>query len=373
MIPGNPVRVHFGNHISEEILSNIGERKALLVCSHSARARYTSNSPVGDLLQSPQILFEHTYSENPSLEEVSNLVQKYVDQSIEVIIGLGGGSAMDVAKTASVALPALSHGLLLDTILDTPAALNGVKALNCILVPTTAGTGSEVTPFATIWDYDSGVKKSLSSPEVFASEAYVDPYFLSTLPFNVAVSTGLDALNQAFESIWNRNATPTSLKNANHAARLGLRSLPLIAELAENETVRNDMALASVFAGGAIAETKTSICHSISYPLTISLGIPHGLACAFSMRDVLHFNLDEIEDRLSPSIKSLDLSVAGQLDQIFEALDVDAYLKSYISHDEAVMDLIPSMIWQGRFDNNIKHCSQVSLEDIIRKSLKRLS
>ena len=111
---------------------------------------------------------------------------------------------MDVAKIACVSIPAYQIGLEVHNLLSESELFSRFKAIDCVQVPTTAGTGSEVTPFATVWDYEEQKKKSLSHSKLYAKKAFIDPDFLSETPLSVAVSTGLDALNQAFESLWKR-------------------------------------------------------------------------------------------------------------------------------------------------------------------------
>ena len=198
---------------------------------------------------------------------------------------------MDVAKISSVSIPALQNGIHINDLLNDPDILSEVQEIDCIQIPTTAGTGSEVTPFATVWDYEEQKKKSLSHSKLYAKKAFIDPDFLSETPLSVAVSTGLDALNQAFESLWNVNATEITRLLSRQAIVFSLEALPNISNAASNSDLRRNLSLASLFAGLAISQTRTSICHSISYPLTLKYGVEHGMACAFSMLEVLQYRV----------------------------------------------------------------------------------
>ena len=101
---------------------------------------------------------------------------------------------MDVAKIASVSIPAISKGIHIDDLLKDSDLFSRFKAIDCIQVPTTAGTGSEVTPFATVWDYESQQKKSLSHPVMYAKKAFIDPDFLVQLPSEVAIVLYLESI-----------------------------------------------------------------------------------------------------------------------------------------------------------------------------------
>src|SRR5690606_14532428 len=129
-------------------------------------------------------------------------------------------------------------------------------------------------------------------PGMFPAVALVDPDLTRSLPESETVSTGLDALSQGLEAWWNRNAGPVTDAFALRAARLALDTLePLVADLGD-PVLRTAMAEASLLAGLAISGTRTAVAHSISYPLTLRFGIPHGLACGFTLPVILEYNDD---------------------------------------------------------------------------------
>jgi phosphonate metabolism-associated iron-containing alcohol dehydrogenase len=160
-----------------------------------------------------------------------------------------------------------------------------VKAL--IAVPTTAGTGSEVTPWATIWDKAAGKKHSLHLPQTWPETAVIDPDLMLTLPAPVTVQSGLDALSHALESIWNVNHNPISDVYAVSAAREVIATLPALLASPGDRALRARMALAALQAGMAFSNTKTALAHSISYEMTLRFGLPHGIACSFTLPMVL--------------------------------------------------------------------------------------
>jgi len=202
----NPVKMIFGSLVRNKIADECVGKSVLIICSSTGYNRYNNDPELSALFSYAGVKFEHGFESNPSLSDIVKISNKYRDSSLDLIIGLGGGSAMDVAKVASVSIPAARKGIHIKELLSDSALFSRFKGIDCIQVPTTAGTGSEVTPFATVWDYDTQKKKSLSHPVMFAKKAFIDPDFLTHVPLEVAISTGLDALNQAFESIWNVNA-----------------------------------------------------------------------------------------------------------------------------------------------------------------------
>ena len=240
----NPVKLVFGGLVRKEIAEECIGKSVLIICSSSAYNRYTKDTELSALFSLAKVEFEHGFASNPSLTDIIEISHKYRDSSFDLIIGIGGGSAMDVAKIVSVSIPAIQKAIHIDDLLNDSALFSRFKEVDCIQVPTTAGTGSEVTPFATVWDYESQQKKSLSHPMMYAKKAFIDPDFLAQVPLEVAISTGLDALNQAFESIWNINANEFTRPLSRRAAILTLRGLPVINELSTDPELRHKLALA---------------------------------------------------------------------------------------------------------------------------------
>ena len=201
------------------------------------------------------------------------------------ILAIGGGSVIDSAKVFAVAGGDFSRVAALPG--DANRAASDCRPTPIIAVPTTAGTGSEVTPWATVWDVQSGQKYSLSRPGLFPEHALIDPLLMVEKPGELTVSTGLDALSHALESLWNVNSNPVSASYAVAAAREILDALPrLVADL-RNVALRTRMAKAALFAGLAFSNTQTAIAHSISYPFTLTFGVPHGIACSFTLPAVM--------------------------------------------------------------------------------------
>src|SRR5262249_51067029 len=145
----------------------------------------------------------------------------------EVIIALGGGSTIDTAKALMVGTRGRAFDELLAATGDSTASTRH-KTKTLIAIPTTAGTGSEVTPWATIWDQKAKVKHSLHRADTWPTIAIVDPALTVSLPASVTLQSGLDALSHALESIWNRNANPISDTFAVAAVHEILAALPLL-------------------------------------------------------------------------------------------------------------------------------------------------
>ena len=369
----NPVNIINKPGARLALVEIVKNAESLVICSEQTLNRLNLDSVLKSISSLPNLQFEHGFDSNPSLTDMSKIAEKYFSKKIDLVIGLGGGSAMDVAKILSVTIPAKSKGIHISELIEDSSLFERIEALECILVPTTAGTGSEVTPFATVWDYDQKIKKSLSHPTMFAKKAIVDSEFLSNLPLVVALSTGLDALNQALESLWNKNANETTRSFSVKAIVNSLRSLIFLDELKSNTNLAKNLATASLLAGLSISHTRTSICHSISYPLTLVFGIPHGLACGFSMLEVFTFNSSHIQDDIDNIERQLNgIKIPEIIDSVYKKYDFDKLVKQHVKYSDDILDLLPQMITPGRADNNIRKFNKSELENIVRNSCLRI-
>lgn len=223
---------------------------------------------------------------NPDYRILEAQTKRFADLDTppELIVAIGGGSVIDSAKVFAAA-----HGNFgaIKTFLETKRNDNSTLSTPIIAVPTTAGTGSEVTCWGTVWDEATSNKYSLARPDLYPVVALVDPRLMLGKPRQLTISTGLDALSHALESIWNLNGNPVSANHAVVAARLAMATLPKLASDLSNIELRTEMAKAALFAGLAFSNTKTAIAHSVSYPITLRHGVQHGIACSFSLPMIL--------------------------------------------------------------------------------------
>jgi alcohol dehydrogenase len=243
-----------------------------------------------------------------------------------------------------------------------------------ITIPTTAGTGAEVTPFATIWDFRQRKKYSLTGNDLFPIKAVLDPALTLDLPELLTVSSGLDAISHALESIWNENANPVSIGLATQSLVISLRTLP---ELKNNPTDmegRATMMESSLLAGMAISQTRTALAHSISYPLTLAFDLPHGIACSFTLPAILRFNAETDDGRLKQLATHLGYTSIDELADVLKDLLMDLgvprIFSAHISDDEQALALTPDMLTPGRADNNLRSASLDQVYSIVRDACK---
>lgn len=198
--------------------------------------------------------------------------------SNSVLLGIGGGSVMDIAKV--MRFQPAGIGWLREN-LDVEINVNQDCKIPLVLAPTTAGTGSEVTPTATIWDFKSQQKHSFFGPQVMADIAIVDPYLCLGAPWNISRDSAIDALSHALEAIWNTNATPETTELAISAANDICHNLSNLKDNLNNIQIRAQLSKASLSAGLAMAKTQTALAHALSYSETASSQMSHGKACAY--------------------------------------------------------------------------------------------
>lgn len=278
----NPVRVLAGEGALQQVGAGTSSGQWLLVTTPGATCRGLSDR-IGQLLRADQSLLVHDQVHpNPELDELDELKQRFACRSIAGILALGGGSALDTGKVLSVILADRRERPLHET-LRGAASRAWERCAPLIAIPTTAGTGSEVTPFATVWDRSGKKKYSVAGAALFPVRAILDPCLTASLPRDETLYSGLDACSHALESLWNRNRTPVSEAFALQALRLAVDSLPRVLARAGDLPARAGMQQAGMLAGQAIAQTRTAIAHSMSYPITSHYGVPHGLACSFTL------------------------------------------------------------------------------------------
>ncbi len=279
----NPVKVIFGDGQFRSLADLIGGRRYALVTYPDSPFPELANT-LASQAGAPVLTIEDV-APNPDYELLRRQSAKFAGlDEIEVIVALGGGSVIDSAKVFAAAGGSFDR---VATFLETKEGADAFSFLPIIAVPTTAGTGSEVTCWATVWNEAQGKKYSLAHPRLYPETAFVDPELMLGKPYGLTMATGLDALSHSLESIWNVNANPVSARHAVAAARLIIDALPKLLRDLGNANLRRDMAEASLCAGLAFSNTKTAIAHNLSYPITLGWGVQHGIACSFTLPTVL--------------------------------------------------------------------------------------
>jgi len=223
---------------------------------------------------------------DPRIEVVEKSVEKAKKEGIDLIIGFGGGSSLDIAKVTSILITNTGK---IDSFFGIDLVPN--PGVPVILVPTTAGTGSEVTPIAILSDTKEKLKKGIVSPTLFPEVALVDPKLTIGLPPSVTAFTGMDALTHAIEAYYSVNATNLSDLLAFRAMELISKKLRMAYAHGENLAARSNMMEGSLLAGIAFANAGVGAVHAFAYPLGGEFHLAHGLTNTLMLPYVMRYNI----------------------------------------------------------------------------------
>ncbi|HHU63050.1 MAG TPA: iron-containing alcohol dehydrogenase [Clostridiales bacterium] len=232
----------------------------------------------------------------PQLEDVDTVVQLALEHQCDGIISIGGGSAIDIGKAVSGLVT--NGGRIIDYLEGVGTGKTIQKdTLPFIAVPTTAGTGSEVTKNAVICSSKEGFKKSIRSEKLIPDVALIDPRLSVSLPPKQTAYSGLDALTQLIEGYVTKKANPITDALAVYGLKKASRSLERAYKDGEDIKAREDMALASLMSGLVLANAGLGAVHGIAASLGANCGIGHGLACAVLLPSVIEYNSKKLPDK----------------------------------------------------------------------------
>jgi alcohol dehydrogenase class IV len=290
-----------------EKVRELGKSQALVVTDKGVVAAGLLERVLGSLEVAgvKAHIFDQT-EPNPRDRTVIKAFELAKKREVDAIIGLGGGSPMDVAKAVGVLLT--NPGPLQDYLRGSPVR-NPLPTV--VAIPTTAGTGSEVTQFSVVTDSERKFKAGIASPLLIPRLAIVDPSLMASMPSHLAAATGMDALTHAIEAFVSRNAQPFSDALSLHAIRLiGNYLRPSVANGA-NEEARSQMAIASTLAGMAFSNAGVGLVHAMSHPLGGHFDIPHGVANAILLPHVMGFNLLARPEKFAQVAEALGAKLEG--------------------------------------------------------------
>jgi alcohol dehydrogenase len=309
--------------------------------------------------------------ENPKLSDLKDLAPAMPE--VDAVVALGGGSVIDCAK-GIVAYRAIgmNEAELVAHLKDGSALdFDGNAPLPIHAVPTTSGTGSEVTPWGTIWG-DDLLKFSVKDPLLYPASAILDPSLCTSMPEWLTVSSGLDAMSHAMEAVWNNNHTPFSDEMARVAIEELWTALPAAVATPQELAARARVQIAASIAGLAMGTTNTALAHSISYPFTAKHGMPHGFACSFTLPGVAAYNMQEDPQRLTPIARGMGCPVdeiPARLQRWMDDLGIAAQLERHVSPDDA--DAFgDSLITRARAANNLREIDGPAARALARESLE---
>ena len=352
------------------MLPLVAGKKILVVASSRGKQQFLDDDYFGSV--AAQLHWITDVKENPTIQDVRKGMVNLPIGTFDAIVAFGGGSAIDFGKAMALLISKDAKDLDIARFLEEPGLMADAKPVTLIAIPTTSGTGAEVTPFATIWDSEKLRKMSLAGPNIAPAYAFIDSELTDNLPREPTFSAGLDAMNQAFESVWNKKSTRITRHWAAAAIQNCLTALPKLAEGLSDTESRDLMAEAALLAGLCISQTRTSICHAISYPLTARFGVPHGYAVAFSMVEVMRTCIEQRPQVFNEILAQADLdNLAALRDKTKEVVGLLGALpavKARVESVEQMVEFQSEMISSTRADNFVLPMDLTLIEKILRSS-----
>lgn len=368
-----PTAVYFGRGLfarSGELVHLLGQRPLLVTGRRFAR----ESGLLEQLLeQLPGAVVFDAIEENPGFQVCERGALVAREQGCDAVLAFGGGSAMDAAK--AIAVLATNPGRCEDYL---GAEQYKTAPLPIAAIPTTAGTGSEVTPYAVLVRESDQTKRTIAGAALFPRLALCDPELTLSMPRTVTVATGLDALSQCMEGYVSRGSTPMGDVLALEGCRLLHEFLPRAVEHPDDLEAREQVMLATLLSGCVIAQSGTTIVHGMGYHYTCRAGIAHGLANALLLAPVFRHNALYLPAKVAKLAEALGSptaqadpggAIVAQVHALLDACGVDPRAETHGVEREALRTYAEE-IWAEpvRFKNQIGEFSLESLHALFLAS-----
>lgn len=314
---------------------------------------------------------------DPKIRNVTAAVEVIKKGGHELLIGLGGGSSIDTTKASSI----LSVNEMDLREFQGPRETYPKRPLPIITIPTTAGTGSEVSSAAVIVDEEKKYKMFFKSPQIFAQVTFLDAAVLVGIPNHIAAATGADTLAHALESFFNPNRTFVSETASLGSIELIFNNLRAFVANTRNQVYAQNMLNASCLAGIAMTTAGLGLVHALAHPLGVRGRIHHGVACALLLPHVLRFNWIADCDRFQRLALSLDwtirLEYSKERDVVWQVIEgvenllSDIGIPQHLSEINVSLDDIPGIVDEAynSFLNQVnpRQASRKQVEEILTK------
>ena len=312
----SPVKLVFGQPVSAAlpaVLAEIGVQRVLLLSDAGLDAIGLVDRIAESLGAAGwQVSTFAQVQSNPTVGDVEQALALAREVDAQALVALGGGSVIDVGK--AVGLLVTSGGRYADYQWEGRPITRPILPL--VAVPTTAGTGSEVTKVTVIEDQETRFKKGVLSPYLFARAAVLDPALTLSLPAQLTAATGADVIGHALEAFVGRRANPITDALALDALGRAWRHLPTATHQGDDLPARQEMMLASAMAGLAFDQSGLGIIHSLAGPVAGRYGLHHGLCIGLLLPQGLAYNLPVLEDKRPALLAALGLPASLTDDQV---------------------------------------------------------
>ncbi len=362
----NSVKVIETTDWKKEVLDSIVRNKILnpLIVTSDGTA---SRNNLGMIFSDYTIC--NSISPNPTISYLNHIISN-LSKNFDCVIAIGGGSVLDSAKVIIASLATNIKSV--EQLIKLKDKIDINNSIYSLFIPTTHGTGSEVTMWATVWDNINKKKYSVSHPELYPKNAIIDPALCQTLPFKDSISTTLDSLSHSFESLWNNNSEPKSTDAAKESICIIIDNIDSIVGDVRSLKFKKELLKSSCLAGQAMSSTKTAAAHSMSYPLTIYHEIPHGIAASFFLNEFIDLTYQKISKDIDEIISRCKLQNIDELKEKISSLLTCVNgnkLSNWGISKNNIYQLVEKSITKGRMDNFIIKLSKKNIESIYFKYL----
>ncbi len=317
-----PNRIVFGNGKRHELPKLLPAGNVLFVCGRHSVSRIWEE--YRELFAAGRAFLVDKISPEPPLAEVERCIEAIRRHHVGAVVAIGGGSVIDAAKVAAV----LAHNQY--AVADYFYGRHKIekKGVFFVAMPTTAGTGAEITPNSVLIDPETSIKQSVKHPFMFADIALVDPELTFDCPPLITAGSGMDALTQAIEGFISRGANRVSKLLAKEAAKLIFDNL---ADCQNNPAARSRVAEGSMLGAMAFTQSGLGSVHGIGHPLGSLLHVPHGVCCAILLTEVLKFNRPSCDLNELAAYLGLedDVALIQQLSALRQKLGLPDDFKAY--------------------------------------------
>ncbi len=362
-----PKNIIFGSGTIEHLADVVAPESEVLLLTGTHAVKNGLVKQVTDLLKHCQITTITDIQAEPSIDEVERIIKIGCEKIITTVIAIGGGSVIDVAKTVAALLPLTG---------SVEQYFNGSKKITgdglfFIALPTTAGTGAEITANAVFINPATQEKKSIKHPTMYADVAIIDPELTYSCPATLTAASGFDALTQAIESYISRSANPVSSTLACKATVQLFNNLER-ACLAPDATSRSAMAEGSMIAAMAFASSGLGAAHGLGHPIGSLCKVPHGICCAILLIPVLRWNLPECETRLDELAAACNFDSADKFIDALEILRNSIGISDNFSSyglDYEHFGFIVRNCRSGSMRNNPRAMSDAEVEAFLKKCM----
>ncbi len=327
------------------------------------------------LLADYNVSFINCPSGEPTVISVKTVRQHAKKSDPDVIVGIGGGSVLDTAKAVAGLLPA--EGPVEDYLEGVGAGkVVSAPGVPWIAVPTTSGTGTEVTKNAVIKSTELGVKKSIRSPHLIAACAIIDPELTLDLPVTVTGLSGMDALTQLIEAFVSKKSKPLPKALVKEAFPRMFRALKVLTNKPGDLQARTDAAFGALVSGIALANSGLGAAHGFASGIGGMFDVPHGLICAVFLAPVLLANASAIRDQMADLVQSGGFSIRGDafewllggIDELMKGFDLERVFNSYGIPISRITEIAERSMGSSMSGNPVE-LTQEDREDILRDVL----